>query len=93
MTLHNANLKKRIMATMVAGAVAFGGAAAVAPAADADVRITSQYSTLDSAVEQAVVDYNKQQAWDNNARLAGQYQTPFGPGWCCLLYTSPSPRD
>ena len=82
MTLHNANLKKRIMATMVAGAVAFGGAAAVAPAADADVRITSQYSTLDSAVEQAVVDYNKQQAWDNNARLAGQYQTPFGPGWC-----------
>ena len=82
MTLHNANLKKRIMATMVAGAVAFGGAAVVAPAADADVRITSQYSALDSAVEQAVVDYNKQQAWDDNARLAGQYQTPFGPGWC-----------
>ena len=79
MTLHNANLKKRIMATMVAGAVAFGGAAAVAPAADADVRITSQYSTLDSAVEQAVVDYNLKQEWN---RDSGQYQTPFGPGWC-----------
>ena len=88
MTLHNANLKKRIMATMVAGAVAFGGAAAVAPSADADVRVTSQYSTLDSAVEQAVVDYNKQQAWDDNARLAGQYQTPFGPGWCIDAHLS-----
>ncbi|WP_286205859.1 hypothetical protein [Corynebacterium afermentans] len=77
--MHNANLKKRIMATMVAGAVAFGGAAAVAPAADADVRITSQYSTLDSAVEQAVVDYNLKQEWN---RDSGQYQTPFGPGWC-----------
>ena len=79
MTLHNANLKKRIMATMVAGAVAFGGAAAVAPAADADVRITSQYSTLDSAVEQVAVDYNLKQEWN---RDSGQYQTPFGPGWC-----------
>ena len=79
MTLHNANLKKRIMATMVAGAVAFGGAAAVAPAADADVRITSQYSTLDSAVEQVTVDYNLKQEWN---RDSGQYQTPFGPGWC-----------
>ena len=79
MTLHNANLKKRIMATMVAGAVAFGGAVAVAPAADADVRITSQYSTLDSAVEQVAVDYNLKQEWN---RDSGQYQTPFGPGWC-----------
>ncbi|MCZ2221234.1 hypothetical protein NUW87_07580 [Corynebacterium pilbarense] len=77
--MHNANLKKRIMATMVAGAVAFGGAAVVAPAADADTRITSQYSTLDSAVEQAVVDYNLKQEWN---RGSGQYQTPFGPGWC-----------
>ncbi|MCG7291375.1 hypothetical protein MHJ98_03250 [Corynebacterium afermentans] len=77
--MHNANLKKRIMATMVAGAVAFGGAAAVAPAADADVRITSQYSTLDSAVEQVAVDYNLKQEWN---RDSGQYQTPFGPGWC-----------
>ncbi|WP_143313366.1 hypothetical protein [Corynebacterium afermentans] len=67
------------MATMVAGAVAFGGAAAVAPAADADVRITSQYSTLDSAVEQVAVDYNLKQEWN---RDSGQYQTPFGPGWC-----------
>ncbi|MGV0373125.1 hypothetical protein ACUY2A_07035 [Corynebacterium pilbarense] len=77
--MHNANLKKRIMATMVAGAVAFGGAAVVAPAADADTRITSQYSALDSAVEQAVVDYNLKQEWN---RDSGQYQTPFGPGWC-----------
>ena len=79
MTLHNANLKKRIMATMVAGAVAFGGAAVVAPAADADTRITSQYSALDSAVEQVAVDYNLKQEWN---RDSGQYQTPFGPGWC-----------
>ena len=82
MTLHNANLKKRILASMVAGAVAFGGAAVVAPAADADVRITSQYSTLDDSVEQAVVDYNQKQVWDDNARLSGQYKTAFGPGWC-----------
>ena len=79
MTLHNANLKKRIMATMVAGAVAFGGAAVVAPAADADTRITSQYSALDSSVEQVAVDYNLKQEWN---RDSGQYQTPFGPGWC-----------
>ena len=79
MTLHNANLKKRIMATMVAGAVAFGGAAVVAPAADADSRITSQYSTLDDSVEQAVVDYNQKQEWN---RDSGQYWTPLGPGWC-----------
>ena len=79
MTLHNANLKKRILATMVAGAVAFGGAAVVAPAADADSRITSQYSALDDSVEQAVVDYNQKQEWN---RDSGQYWTPLGPGWC-----------
>ena len=79
MTLHNANLKKRIMATLVSGAVAFGGAAVVAPAADADTRITSQYSALDSSVEQVAVDYNLKQEWN---RDSGQYQTPFGPGWC-----------
>jgi len=79
MTLHNANLKKRIMATLVSGAVAFGGAAVVAPAADADSRITSQYSALDSSVEQVAVDYNLKQEWN---RDSGQYWTPFGPGWC-----------
>ena len=79
MTLHNANLKKRIMATLVSGAVAFGGAAVVAPAADADSRITSQYSALDSSVEQVAVDYNLKQEWN---RDSGQYWTPLGPGWC-----------
>ena len=82
MTLQNANLKKRIMAMVVSGAVAFGGAAAVAPAATADEAITSQYSQLASNVEQAVIDYNQDQAWDDNAKLSGQYWTPLGPGWC-----------
>ncbi|MCZ9290932.1 hypothetical protein L8U61_02115 [Corynebacterium sp. c8Ua_144] len=77
--MHNANLKKRIMATLVSGAVAFGGAAVVAPAADADSRITSQYSALDSSVEQVAVDYNLKQEWN---RDSGQYWTPLGPGWC-----------
>lgn len=77
--MKNVNLKKRIMATVVSTAVAFGGAAVVAPAADADIRITSQYSQLSDDATQAAISYNKTRTLRQDG---GQLQTAYGPGWC-----------
>lgn len=77
--LKNANLKKRVLATMVSATVAFGGVAIAAPSADADQRITSQYSALDSADQHAALAYNATQKVN---RAMEMMDTVYGPGWC-----------
>lgn len=77
--LKNAHLKKRVMATLVSATVAFGGVTVVAPTADADERVTSEYSALPSDANKAALQYNK------GAKLKGRMdmlQTQYGPGWC-----------
>ena len=32
-------------------------------------------------------------SWANTQKLAGKEKWPFELFYCCLLYTSPSPRD
>ena len=68
------------MATMVSATVAFGGVAIVAPSADADIRITSQYSPLDQADLDAAKAYNKQFRADH--ATFGNFNTAYGAGWC-----------
>lgn len=80
--MKNVNLKKRIMATVVSTAVVFGGAVAVAPAADADVRITNQYSSLSDYEMQQAVQYNQQFRINTQMRNMDLLNTTFGPGWC-----------
>ena len=77
--MKNANLKKRVLATMVSATVAFGGVAVAAPSADADERITSQYSALDGADQQVALEYNKTQTVN---RAMEMMDTVYGPGWC-----------
>ena len=77
--LKNAHLKKRVLATLVSATVAFGGVTVVAPTADADERVTSEYSALPSDANKAALQYNK------GAKLKGRMdmlQTQYGPGWC-----------
>ena len=57
--LKNAHLKKRVLATLVSATVAFGGVTVVAPTADADERVTSEYSALPSDANKAALQYNK----------------------------------
>ena len=77
--MKNANLKKRVLATMVSATVAFGGVAVAAPSADADPRITSQYSALDNIDQQAALDYNATQTVNREMNMMA---TNLGPGWC-----------
>ena len=77
--MKNANLKKRVLATMVSATVAFGGVAVAAPSADADPRITNMYSALDSTDYSAAVEYNKTQSVNRDMDLM---TTMYGPGWC-----------
>ena len=77
--LKNANLKKRVLATMVSATVAFGGVAVAAPTADADPRITNMYSALDNVDNGAALEYNKKQSVDRSVDLMS---TVYGPGWC-----------
>ena len=77
--LKNATLKKRVLATMVSATVAFGGVAVAAPSADADQRITSQYSALDSADQHVALAYNATQKVN---RAMEMMDTVYGPGWC-----------
>ncbi|OFU58281.1 hypothetical protein HMPREF3120_00820 [Corynebacterium sp. HMSC11D10] len=77
--MKNAHLKKRVLATLVSATVAFGGVTVVAPTADADERVTSEYSALPSDANKAALQYNK------GAKLKGRMdmlQTQYGPGWC-----------
>jgi len=85
--LKNATLKKRVMATLVSATVAFGGVAVAAPSADADIRITSQYSAVDSTAEQAALQFSREFAGDHQANLL---PTQYGAGWCIDL-DIPSP--
>ena len=67
------------MATVVSTAVAFGGVAAVAPSAKADINVTQEYTALQQDHRQAAVQYNKTRTVNRNMDLL---QTNFGPGWC-----------
>ena len=77
--MKNANLKKRVLATMVSATVAFGGVAVAAPSADADIRITSQYSQLTDDDRSAAVKYNQTKTVNREMNMM---DTTFGPGWC-----------
>ena len=87
--LKNANLKKRVLATMVSATVAFGGVAVAAPTADADVQVTSEYKALPSDATQAALQYNKTQKLDRRMDLL---PTQYGPGWC-IDAALPAPED
>ena len=87
--MKNANLKKRVLATMVSATVAFGGVAVAAPTADADVQVTSEYKALPSDATQAALQYNKTQKLDRRMDLL---PTQYGPGWC-IDAALPGPTD
>ncbi|MGV0343926.1 hypothetical protein ACUY3P_06325 [Corynebacterium lehmanniae] len=87
--MKNANLKKRVLATMVSATVAFGGVAVAAPSADADVKVTSEYNALPSDATQAAVQYNKTQKLKGNMDML---PTQYGPGWC-IDAALPAPQD
>lgn len=87
--MKNANLKKRVLATMITASVAFSGAVAVAPSASANEAVTSRYTPLSYDSELAARQYNLKQTLRQDM---GQLPTKFGPGWC-IDAALPEPQD